>query len=565
MRIEDIKDPSFLVKASDEEKTCLASDMRQLILKTASEKGGHLSANLGVVELTIALETVFNDPHDRIIWDVGHQTYAHKILTGRARDFAHLGEDGGLGRFPSYRESDRDGYETGHSSTSIAALIGFLLAREAGKPIGNVVAVIGDSAFQNGLALASFNYLGSRRDLKGIVVLNDNGMAISENFRPLGPIARGTGASALSAFLSALGFLLIECPEGHDMASLTRAFTRAKEAQGSVLVHVTTQKGKGYALSEADRLGRYHGTAPFDLATGKALSGGPTWGDEVARLLMEHFAQDPSLRLLSPAMIYNSGLAPLAARYPERVIDCGITEDMAVVMAAAMAHTGLPVIVSLYSTFLQRAYDALAHDVARPHEHVIVLVDHAGLVAHDGSTHQGVLDMSLLLALPDVVVASPRNTRELASCFAAALAGTGPWFIRYPQGPAPHEDKNDDITPVTILHPLARVNVLTYGRLATLYDRELPEDIGLVSVLYQKPFSLSALPDFTGRTLIIAEEAFPEGGFASVVVSEFAKNGVQAKIRCVSVPEDTDFSGDTTDLLRKCGLLPAQIMPRGES
>lgn len=454
-KLEDLK------TMQEPELKNLASEIRQVIINTCSKNGGHIASNLGVVELTIALHKVFNTPFDKIIFDVSHQTYTHKILTGRYDKFDTLRQFGGLSGFAKMNESEYDCFEAGHSSTSISAGLGFLEAKKQyPDKIGDIVTVIGDASVTNGLAFEALNYLGDHKEEKMIVIINDNNMSVSKN---VGALARRYNKLRVKKSLkilkkltpvrikhalqyyayrvdlfTSMGFKYFENIDGHDFNELIRYLTFAKKSDKSIILHIKTTKGKGYEFTENDEVGYWHGVGPFDKETGKFISNsnGKSYGEVIANQLgLMIYSGDTNIRVISPAMILGSGLKQFADDFPKNIIDVGIAEENAVVMASSMALAGLIPVVFVYSTFLQRAYDEILHDIARTNTHVVFCIDRAGIVPNDGATHQGIYDVAFLSTIPGITILQPVTTEDAKNMIVDAVYNIqGPVVIRYPKG-----------------------------------------------------------------------------------------------------------------------------------
>ena len=556
MKLEDITSPEFLKSMSVVELEALAKEIREYILNTVSQTGGHLSSNLGVVELTIALHYVFQSPHDKLIFDVGHQGYTHKILTGRAKDFPCLRQKNGLNGFFKYSESPHDVWEAGHSSTSIAAACGFLEAKASGANIGEVVAIIGDGAIQNGLALSSLNYLAGKSDHKAIIILNDNEMSISKNVGGLAKIFNNIRIKKSYRVLKQItprfikhlfdwlkrGLISIAYKDrpltigaeykyfgpidGHDLKGLIKYFTFAKNTNRSVFLHIKTTKGKGYPYAEADKVGIWHGVGPFDIATGNPLKeskpGHCSWSIGISELLFQKAQQNPLIKVISSATICGSELNQFVRELPEQIIDVGISEENAVVMATAMAKEGLIPIIPIYATFLQRAYDELSHDVARTNAHVIFLVDRAGIVTADGNTHQGTFDIAFLSHLPNFIITMPKDLSQAEALFDLALITKAPFVIRYPKY---NTKKITTETTITLgkweeVLPLQAINVVTYGPVVDKFKEIITEDgitLGLINALFIRPLDEELLKKLAHKKIIVYEEVIGEGSLAQAI------------------------------------------------
>lgn len=491
MKLSELKDPSQLKNLSLRELQDLAQQIRLFLIQSISKTGGHLSSNLGVVELTLALHYVFQSPKDKIIFDVGHQAYTHKLLTGRIDQFDSLRQYGGLSGFQKRCESRHDVWEAGHSSTSISAGLGFAVARDLQGQDYEVISVIGDGALGGGMALEALNDLGAQKR-KMIIVFNDNKMSISPNLSGIeryitrvrtSRMYRMTkkdlydSLSASNAGREILDFLrysrdrlkekVIDAPlftqfnldyigpvDGDSLPELIDAFQTAKEHDGPIVVHVQTTKGKGYPFAEYDQTGVWHGVGPFDIASGrfqvKKKAEQISWSELIARTLMWLAATDPKLCVITPAMANGSALLPFSHKYPNRFFDVGIAEEHAITMAAAMAAGGLHPFVSIYSSFLQRSYDQILHDAARMDLPIVVGVDRAGLVGADGETHQGIYDIAFLSTIPNVIVCQPKDGREAQNLLYTGFQTKHPYFIRYPKGS-------------TQFHPLARLEAIPIG------------------------------------------------------------------------------------------------------
>lgn len=475
MKLSQLENPDQLKNLSIEELEDLANQIRLFLLQSISQTGGHLSSNLGVIELTLAMHYVFNSPEDKIIFDVGHQSYTHKIITGRLFQFDTLRQFHGLSGYQKRNESEHDPWEAGHSSTSLSAGLGLAIARDLNHENYEVVSVIGDGALGGGMALEALNDIGAQKR-KMIVIFNDNEMSISPNISGIESsitklrtskvyrdtkkdlydslITTPTGNEILdflrysrdrikekvidAPLFSAFGVDYIGPVNGSNLRDLISSLQTAKEHDGPIVVHVLTIKGKGYSFAEHDETGEWHGVSPFDLISGKSKEKrNPdmiTWSQLIARTLNRFAAQDSKLCVITPAMATGSELIPFAQKYPDRFFDVGIAEEHAVTMAAAMAQGGLHPFVSIYSSFLQRAYDQVLHDVARMDLPVVFGIDRAGLVGSDGETHQGIYDIAFLSTIPNIILAQPKDAREAQNMLYTAFAQKHPFFIRYPRG-----------------------------------------------------------------------------------------------------------------------------------
>ena len=475
MDIKKIKDPSFLKQMNIDQLDDLADQIRSFLLESVSKTGGHLSSNLGVVELTIALHYCFDAPKDKIFFDVGHQCYTHKILTGRADRMETLRQFHGISGFQKREESIYDCFEAGHSSTSLPFALGMAAGRDLNKEDYFIVPVIGDGSLTSGLSLEALNQIGYQKH-KMIIVFNDNNMSISNNVGVLNSnisklrnskgyngfkdnvknlLKKGKNGEAVirmihdvkekikgplidAGFFDDFGFYYIGPVDGHDIKSLIQAFATAKKKDVPVVVHCITTKGKGYKPAEEDAIGKWHGVSPFDLKTGKPISSVPenevSYSGMVAKCVEEEMAENKDILAITPAMKYGSELNRLFSRFPERCYDVGIAEDLAVDFACGLSMSGKKPFLSIYSSFLQRAYDQLNHDVARMSLPVVVGIDRASLAGADGATHHGVFDISLLRTLPGIVLCQGKDGEEIADLLHTGFHCDRPFFIRYPKG-----------------------------------------------------------------------------------------------------------------------------------
>ncbi len=554
--ILNIKSPDFIKNLNINQLQELCNDIRSFIIENVSKTGGHLSSNLGVIEATVALHYVFNSPKDKFIFDVGHQCYTHKILTGRSKDFSKLRKKEGLNGFLSYDESEHDVWEAGHSSTSLSAASGFLEAKGIDNTIGEVIAFIGDGSIQNGLAFEGLNYIGSQKPQKAIIILNDNDMSISRNvgrmsinlskkrikkshqnlkkFIPKFVIKLNKKAIAsIKTFLygndifTSLGYRYFGPIDGHNIKELIKYFELAKNSETSIVIHLNTIKGKGYKYSEEDKLGLWHGIGPFDINTGKSVLNIPNnivpWGKAIADLLFDVIKNNDKIRIINPAMIVGTYFQDLQTKYPNQMIDVGINEEHAVVMAAAMSRLNLIPIISIYSTFLQRSYDEICHDVCRNDNHVVFLLDHAGIVSGDGSTHQGVFDIPMLLPLPNIVISTPSNVYEAKKLLQMAINIKKPFVIRYPKDNVDNNlinyDYNIAFGKWIIEKKLNNTNIISYGDTITELKTKINNiNVGLINAIFVKPIDLELLMKLKKTKLIIIEEVMKTGSLASIIM-----------------------------------------------
>lgn len=613
--LSTIDSPDALKRLHPRDLSRLAAEIRHRIIQTVAETGGHLAPNLGVVELTIAIHRVFNAPKDRIVWDVGHQAYAHKLLTGRQEKFHTLRQLGGLSGFPKRGESQYDCLDTGHSSTSISAGLGMSAAMEFKEKRDKVVVVIGDGSMTAGLAFEALNHAGHlRKDL--IVILNDNEMSISPNVGALSSfLSRKLTSRPLSRLKSELeGFLkrsdmgeqiwsalkrsedslkslftpgmLFEALQfeyigplpGHNMDVLIETFSNIKEIKGPVLVHVLTKKGRGYPPSEAHPE-RFHGVGPFDISTGKAKAKSTTappsyteiFGQTICRLAKDR----QEIVAITAAMTSGTGLSAFEREFPERFFDVGIAEQHAVTFAAGLALEGMRPVVAIYSTFLQRAYDQIVHDVCLSNLPVVFAIDRGGLVGDDGPTHHGVFDLSFLRAVPNLVIASPADENELQHMLYTALECNVPFAIRYPRGNGIGVMLNWELNAMEI----GKAHVMKDGKDAAIFcigecayvaiqaakmleDDDI--DLAVINMRFVKPLDVEIVLKYARKCerLFTFEENALMGGFGSAVLECVADANLAAKITRIGLPDAFITHGSQKQLRRMLGLDMEGIVQR---
>ncbi|MFO7982109.1 MAG: 1-deoxy-D-xylulose-5-phosphate synthase [Desulfuromonadales bacterium] len=607
--LERLNSPSELEQLSTGEMETLATDLRDVILETVAENGGHLASSLGVVELSIALHRVFSTPDDKIVWDVGHQAYAHKLLTGRLAEFHTLRQYGGMSGFPKREESPHDAFDVGHSSTSISAALGMVAGRELAGGDEKVVAVIGDGSLTSGLAFEGLNQVGHlEKDM--IVILNDNEMSISPNVgaissflsrklssdtyhrvkretenllahlprfgKDLVTLARRAEES-IKGFLTpgmlfeAFGFDYYGPINGHDLDGLVETLENVKHRQGPVLVHVLTKKGKGYEPAETQP-DLFHGVGPFDRQTGmiQAGKGGPPSYTAVFGQAMSEMARDDGqLVAITAAMTDGTGLKDFAREFPDRFFDVGIAEQHAVTFAAGLACRGMRPVVALYSTFLQRAYDNVLHDVCLQKLPVTLALDRGGLVGADGPTHHGVFDLSYLRHMPHIVFMVPRNEVELRRAMETARRHDGPFAYRYPRGnaeglPLPRERETLEIGKGEKLRDGSDGVILAVGTMvkpALEAAEALAEEgveIAVVDPRFIKPLDRDLLVDEGRRTkkVVTVEENVLQGGFGSAVLELFEQEGVanDVQVMRLGLPDAFIEQGTQKELRAAYGL-----------
>ncbi|WP_408021610.1 1-deoxy-D-xylulose-5-phosphate synthase [Siminovitchia acidinfaciens] len=616
-----IKDPSFLKDLNKEQLEELSSDIRRFLIETLSRTGGHIGPNLGVVELTIALHKCFDSPKDKIIWDVGHQSYVHKILTGRAGQFESLRQYQGLCGFPKMSESEHDVWETGHSSTSLSAAMGMAIARDVKKEDNYVIPVIGDGALTGGMALEALNHIGhEQKDM--IVVLNDNEMSIAPNvgalhnvlgrLRTAGkyhwakeeldyllkkiPAVGGKLAATAEkvkdslkymlvsgVFFEELGFTYLGPVDGHDYDSLFENLAYAKKTKGPVLLHVITKKGKGYSPAEHDKIGTWHGTGQYKIETGdfiKPVNTPPAWSALVSETVRKLARKDDRIVAITPAMPVGSKLEGFASEFPDRMFDVGIAEQHAATMAAGLATQKLKPFLAIYSTFLQRAYDQVLHDISRQKLNVFIGVDRAGLVGADGETHQGVYDVAFLRNLPNMVLMMPKDENEGQHMVYTALKyDDGPIALRFPRGngygvPMDKDLKQIPIGSWEVLKKGKDAAILTFGTtipMALEAANRLEKQgisVQVINARFIKPLDEAMLHDIFQAHLpvLTIEEAVLQGGFGSAIMEFAHDHGYHhAFIDRLGIPDRFIEHGSVKELLKEIGMTSENVVMKIKS
>lgn len=614
MLLSEIKGPEDLKERSIEELEPLAAEVRQFLIEKLSVTGGHLASNLGVVELTIALHYCYNSPKDKFIFDVGHQAYVHKILTGRMDQFDTLRKQHGLCGFVKRCESEHDVWEAGHSSTSLSAAMGMALARDLKGEKNKVIAVIGDGALTGGMAFEALNHIGhEKKDL--MVILNDNEMSIAPNVgamhnyltklrsdrnylrakdeveQLLKKIPAIGGKLAKTAerlkdslkymmvsgiLFEELGFKYLGPIDGHDLPGLIEAFHQANNVSGPVLVHVLTTKGKGYSPAEADSF-KWHGITPYKIESGQVLKavGNPMYTDVFGSTLIELAEQDPRIVAVTPAMPGGSGLLKFAERFPDRMIDVGIAEQHAATMCAALAMEGMKPVYAVYSTFMQRAYDQIVHDICRHNANVIFAIDRAGFVGADGETHQGVFDIAFMRHIPNIVLMMPKDENELRHMMKTALDyNEGPIAYRYPRINVPGVELDPVLHALPIgswelLHDADGPVLIATGPMVQVAEEaaELLKRDGIqaavVNARFLKPLDESMLLELAhrGQQLVIVEEASIAGSLGSAVLEFYAAQGLNGlDISLMGVPDRFIEHGSIKEQLREVDLTSEAIV-----
>ncbi|HET7268699.1 MAG TPA: 1-deoxy-D-xylulose-5-phosphate synthase [Oleiagrimonas sp.] len=583
--------PSDLRQLAESELGAVADELRAYLIESVASSGGHFGAGLGVVELTVALHWLYDTPEDRLVWDVGHQCYPHKILTGRRDRITSIKKRGGLAPFPRRDESPFDAFGVGHSSTSISAALGMAVANQRRGDARKVVAVIGDGAMTAGMAFEALNHAGDvHPDM--LVVLNDNGMSISENVgaltRVLGPILAGRrlrrqhagpsapGESAGGAMLgpstlfTEFGFEYSGPIDGHDMSALLAALRAIKDRPGPRLLHIVTTKGKGYAPAEQAQIA-YHAVGPFDPAAGvhkKAPAGQPpTYAQVFGDWLCDMAATDPRLYGITPAMREGSGLVHFSQAYPERYFDVAIAEQHAVTLAAGMACDGAKPVVAIYSTFLQRAFDQTIHDVALQNLDVTFAIDRAGVVGPDGATHSGRIDLGFLRCLPNMVVMAPADENECRTLLTTGFLHDGPAAIRYPRGAAKGVAMEHDLHPLPIGKAELRrsgrgLALLAFGTLIEVIAPLAEEfDATLVNMRFVKPLDETLIVELARShdAFVTLEDNAIAGGAGSGVAECLAAHGITLPVLHLGLPDRFLEHGTREEVLAMAGLDAASL------
>lgn len=605
MLLEKIQKENDIKQLKPEELEKLGEEIRQFLVEKISVTGGHLASNLGVVELTMALHLAFELPQDKMIWDVGHQSYTHKILTGRRAGFDDLRKYGGMSGFPKRKESECDAFDTGHSSTSISAGLGYVAARDIKGEEHSVISIIGDGAMTGGMAYEALNN-ASRLKSNFIIVLNDNNMSISENVGGMSRYLNGlrtaeaytglkkgvedtlmkipvqgekilyqmkktkSGLKQLfvpGMFFEDMGITYLGPVDGHDIRKLYKTFQEAKRVDHAVLVHVLTKKGKGYVPAE-ENPSRFHGIVPFDIETGEAKekSSKDSYTDIFSKVFCDIAKQNDAVVGITAAMADGTGLARFARMFPDRFFDVGIAEEHALTFAAGLAAGGLKPVVAVYSSFLQRAFDQTIHDVCLQNLPVMIAVDRAGLVGSDGETHQGLFDLSFLNMIPNMTILSPKNRWEMADMVRFCADFQYPVALRYPRGAA-YEGLSAFRTPIVygkseILYEEEDIAVIFVGHMAELavQVRDRLKEIGyhcsLINARFVKPLDTEMLEALTKdhRLFVTIEENVLSGGFGEQVLHYVSRAKLDVGVRCIGIPDDYVEHGNVDLLRREVGL-----------
>jgi len=604
--LERVNSPEDLRQLSIAELKQLADEVRSFMITSVSRTGGHLSSGLGTVELTIALHHVFNTPTDRLIWDVGHQSYPHKILTGRRDRMSTLRQKDGLSGFPKRDESPYDAFGVGHSSTSISAALGMAIAAQKEGADRKVVAVIGDGAMTAGMAFEALNHAGDL-DANLLVILNDNDMSISPNVGGLSNyLARILSGKLYSTMregskkvlqrvpsvwelakraeehmkgmvvpgtlFEELGFNYIGPVDGHDLDTLIKTLTNLRALGGPQFLHVITKKGKGYVPAEENPCA-FHGVSAFDTETGEMRTkagSGPTYTQVFGQWLCDMATTDQRLIGITPAMREGSGLVEFSEQFPDRYYDVGIAEQHAVTLAAGLACEGLKPVVAIYSTFLQRAYDQLIHDVALQNLPVLFAIDRAGIVGPDGPTHAGSFDLSFLRCIPNMVVMAPADERECRQLLSTGFLHPGPAAVRYPRGTGPGVMPLDELSPLPLGKGEVRregkgIALLAFGSLlAPALQAAESIDATVANMRFVKPLDEALVIDLAKRhcLLVTLEDNAVMGGAGSAINELLASRGITVPVVNLGLPDQFIEHGNRETLLADCGLDAAGILAR---
>lgn len=610
--LNSINSPRDLKELNNNQLKELAGELREAIIETVSKNGGHLAPNLGVVELTLAVHKVFDTSRDRIVFDVGHQCYVHKLLTGRRNEFYTLRKYGGVSGFPRCSESNHDAFGTGHSSTSISAALGLALARDMSGEKYSVAAIIGDGAMTGGMAFEALNHAG-HLGTDFIVILNDNEMSIGENVGGLSKYltrirtdpmySRGKdeienllkklpiGKQVLKVadrlkdslkylvvpgmIFEELGFTYLGPIDGHNIDETINILKQAKAMKGPILVHVITQKGKGYKPAE-ENPDKFHGTGPFDIVSGEALkkNSAPTYTSVFSDTLIKLAGENKKIIAITAAMASGTGLDKFAQHYPDRFFDVGIAEQHAVTLAAGMAIKGYKPVVALYSTFLQRGYDQVLHDVCLQNLPVVFAIDRAGIVGDDGATHQGLFDITFLRSIPNITIMAPKDENELQHMLKTALELPGPCAVRYPRGagigsPMDEEPLALPVGKAEVLRRGSDVTLAAIGNMVPLVEEAAGElaklgvQAAVINARFIKPLDDQCIAHYAAETgrLITVEEHVLAGGFGSSVLEMLEAKGLHnIKVNRLGIKDEFVEHGAPSIMREKYGLTVDNIV-----
>ncbi len=613
MLLERIQKENDIKRFSPKELEDLAKEIRQFLIKKISVTGGHLASNLGVVELTMALHLAFHLPEDKLIWDVGHQSYTHKLLTGRKEGFDDLRKYGGMSGFPKRKESACDAFDTGHSSTSISAGLGYAAARDIKGEQHSVVSIIGDGAMTGGMAYEALNNAAQMKS-NFIIVLNDNNMSISENVGGISKYLNGLrtaqaytglkrgvedallkipvqGEKLLSQmkktksgikqlfvpgmFFEDMGITYLGPVDGHDLQKLYKTLQEAKRVDHAVLVHVLTKKGKGYQPAE-ENPSKFHGIVPFDILTGetKTETKKDSYTEIFSKVICDIGKQNEKVAVITAAMADGTGLQRFAQHFPERFFDVGIAEEHALTFAAGLAAGGLKPVAAIYSSFLQRGFDQIIHDVCIQNLPVMIAVDRAGLVGSDGETHQGIFDLSFLSMIPNMTIMSPKNRWEMADMVRFGVEFGFPIALRYPRGEA-YEGMQQFRAPIVygkseLLYEEKDIAIFFVGHMSELADmvrlelKNLGYSCSLINARFVKPLDTQMIDRLSKnhRLFVTIEENVISGGYGEQVTEYVSRADLPVKVRCVGISDDYVEHGNIELLRKEVGLEKEAIVER---
>lgn len=605
MKINELKHPNQLKNLSVNELNELCQQIRTFLIENISHTGGHLGSNLGIVETCVAMHKVFDSPNDKMIFDVGHQSYVHKILTGRANRFSTLRQYKGLSGFQKRIESEHDCYEAGHSSTALSSALGFALARDYDHKDNEVIAVVGDASLMSGISLEALNTIGEKQT-KMIIVLNDNGMSISKNVGALSQTLtkmrtsnvynktkkavttslhkNKTGENVYhaisdlksllkknvveSSFFGDFGLDYLGPIDGHNLEQIIQTFEVAKKHNGPIVVHISTTKGKGYSYAENDTTGKWHGISPFNPRTGEVLKKLPenvvSWSQWMSDTVSELANKDKDIIAITPAMIAGSKLENFQKKHPSRLIDCGIAEDHAAILASGLACAGKKPYLTIYSSFLQRAYDPINHDICRMDLPVVLGIDRAGLVGEDGATHHGTFDIQLLRSLPNMILTQPKDALEAQNLLYTAFNQTHPFAIRFPRGNV--EKCSAEFNPIEVgswsefkVNETVDCTVITYGNdVDTIYSKAVANELNLsvINARFIKPMDTDMLDMIASRKkpIIVFETDILAGGLSSAILEYY--NDTNQNVQLIRFGIDDHFvdHGSVAELRRQEGI-----------
>lgn len=605
MKINELKDPSQLKNCQIHELNELCEEIRTFLIENISHTGGHLASNLGIVELCVAMHVVFDSPNDKILFDVGHQSYVHKILTGRANQFSTLRKYNGLSGFQKRCESIHDCYEAGHSSTALSAALGFALARDYNHENHHVISVVGDASLMSGISLEALNTIGEKQ-CRMIILLNDNGMSISKNVGALSETLTKMRTSGLytktkkdvselllknnatkpiyntisnmknsvkksvveSSFFGDFGLDYLGPIDGHNLHQLIVTLQSAKKHHGPIVVHVCTKKGKGYPFAENDTSGKWHGISPFNVRTGELLSKLPenvvSWSEWIAMCVTKLAKENDDILAITPAMLTGSKLECFAKQFGDRIIDCGIAEDHAAILANGLACAGKRPFLAIYSSFLQRAYDPINHDICRMDLPVVIGIDRAGLVGEDGATHHGCFDIQLLRSLPNMILSQPKDAYEAQNLLYTAFHQNHPFAIRYPRGSV--EICTKEMSEIEIgtweeLDTDEKIDlyVITYGSdVDAIYHKAAANhlSLGIINARFFKPMDTQILDEIAENKLpvIVYETDILAGGLSSAILEYYNDTSQHVPLIRIGIDDHFVTHGSVSELRKAEGI-----------